>query len=216
MSSSPLSQPPSQGELSDREWDIQTGHAIDILRNTMPDFFATGLVSRSETDSPQASIYAPNIRLSYTPPVQLPSPLPATFRLEGIPLYHASAVFVRHTLATLYSDLRVEMRNVTVVDTGKRERHVKLGIGVHGAGRVSGAQTQWDVVSTYHFSPATGLINQHTVDSIHPAPHVTVFDALKRMLGGGALTESMGTVRPCRMPISVPSPEQRRPDTTVH
>lgn len=137
------------------------------------------------------------------------------FTRVGIPLYHASAVFARHTLATFYSDLRVEMRHFSVTDTGRRQRHVKLGIGVHGAGRVTGAKTQWDVVSTYHFSPATGLINQHTVDSIHPAPHFTVFDSLKRILSGGAFSDPIGTVRPCRVPLSIP-PGQRRKDTTVH
>ncbi|EJD45620.1 hypothetical protein AURDEDRAFT_144964 [Auricularia subglabra TFB-10046 SS5] len=193
------------------------GHAVDLLRNTMPDFFSTGLVTRSEADPPGASIYAPNIRLSYTPPTQLPPPFPATLHVEGIPLYHASAVFVRHTLVTLYSDLRVELRHCTVVDTGRRQRHVKLGIGVHGAGRVTGAPAQWDVVSTYHFSPVTGLVNQHTVDSIHPAPHFTVFDSLKRILSGGAFTgTSMGNVRPCRVPITVPREDERPGPTSVH
>lgn len=36
--------------------------------------------------------------------------------------------------------------------------------------------------STYEFSPLTGLICLHTIDSIEPAPHQAVFDALKAAL----------------------------------
>jgi hypothetical protein len=34
-------------------------------------------------DAEEDSIYAPNIRLEYTPPVTLPSPLPRTMSVEG-------------------------------------------------------------------------------------------------------------------------------------
>ncbi|KAH7105772.1 hypothetical protein BKA62DRAFT_687913 [Auriculariales sp. MPI-PUGE-AT-0066] len=181
----------------------------------MPDFFAVGLVIRTESDPPYASIYAPNVRLSYTPPTQLPSPFPATLHVEGIPLYHASAVFVRHTLATLYSDLRIEMRNFAVINTGHRQRHVRLGIGVHGTARVTRGEAQWDVTSTYHFSPITGLVEQHVVDSIHPAPHLSAFDALKRLLSGSAFTDSVPQVRPCRIPVSQVPNAHHRSDSSV-
>lgn len=141
--------------------DFVPGHAVEILRKTMPDFFVVGLVSRAETDPSGASIYAPNVRLSYSPPTPLPPPFPATLHVEGvsssrpdpasshrllgIPLYHASAVFVRHTLATLYSDLRAELRSFSVVNTGSRQRHVRLGIGVQGQARVTHNEAQWDV-----------------------------------------------------------------------
>ena len=36
--------------------------------------------------------------------------------------------------------------------------------------------------STYTFSPVTGLINKHTIDSIQPAPHEAVFDLLRAAL----------------------------------
>lgn len=65
--------------------DHLLGHAVEILRKTMPDFFVVGLVSRAETDPSSTSIYAPNIRLSYSPPTQLPPPFPATLHVEGVP-----------------------------------------------------------------------------------------------------------------------------------
>ena len=39
--------------------------------------------------------------------------------------------------------------------------------------------------STYTFSPITGLIHEHTVNSIHPAPHQAVYDSLRSSLGWG-------------------------------
>lgn len=45
--------------------------------------------------------------------------------------------------------------------------------------------------STYTFSPITGLIQIHTIDSIEPAPHQALFEALGRFglvgPGGGDL-----------------------------
>lgn len=41
--------------------------------------------------------------------------------------------------------------------------------------------------STYTFSPHSGLIHKHTINSIHPAPHQAAYDAiqssLERILG---------------------------------
>lgn len=85
---------------------LSIGRAVYTLRTTLPDFFEAGLVSRvdhdqdlrfqpaPETDAqnerPEAhpapeSIYAPNIRLSYTPPtaLSLPSAFPKTLQVEG-------------------------------------------------------------------------------------------------------------------------------------
>lgn len=37
--------------------------------------------------------------------------------------------------------------------------------------------------STYNFSPNTGLIYEHIVNSIQPAPHAGVFDFMRLALG---------------------------------
>jgi hypothetical protein len=37
--------------------------------------------------------------------------------------------------------------------------------------------------STYTFSPISGLIHEHVVNSIHPAPHQAVYDSLRLSLG---------------------------------
>jgi len=200
--------PSSSEELSDREWHIRTGRAIYILQKTLPDFFDTGLVSSidptktpalidsGELHTPEVeSIYSPKVRLTYTPPVPLPSPFPRTLGLEGLPLYLASSVFIRHTMKTLYSDLRVELRRMTVQGSSpsegttggthsnhQREKSVFIGLDVYGTTRVSGGVGQWQIDSTYTFSPISGLIQTHNVNSIHPAPHQAAYDALRTSL----------------------------------
>ena len=48
----------------------------------------------------------------------------------------------------------------------------------------SSAHLQYESISnsTYTFSPVTGLIHVHRIDSIHPAPHQAVYDALRASL----------------------------------
>ncbi|KAG9311291.1 hypothetical protein JVU11DRAFT_8379 [Chiua virens] len=164
--------PTPRDEISDLEWEIRTGRAIYILEQTLPDFFHIGLVSNVDPTRPDIvdvplseggnieSIYSPTIRLTYTPPVALPPPFPRTLSLEGLPLYMTSSVFVRHTMKTLYSDLRVEMRKVAVQTSppGRREKSLCVGLTVHGTTRL------------------------HTIDSIQPAPHQAAYDALHASL----------------------------------
>ncbi|PFH49615.1 hypothetical protein AMATHDRAFT_147309 [Amanita thiersii Skay4041] len=163
------------------------------------------LLSAKQPTSPDESIYSSKIRLSYTPPIQLPPPFPKILRLEGLPLYIASSAFVRHTLKALYTDLHVELRKFEVwtpnsdsettgpVGSGEliggkkrlinREKSLLVGLKVVGIARVSGAPGEWNVSSTYTFSPISGLILTHVVNSIHPAPHQAVYDSLRASLG---------------------------------
>ncbi|KAJ7148647.1 hypothetical protein C8R43DRAFT_925407 [Mycena crocata] len=214
--------PKSPREISDQEWEIRTGRAIYVIQQTLPDFFSTGLISSIDSatgiprravgnyiplananpldnhpppDEDVESIYSPNIRLSYTPPVALPTPFPKTLHIEGMPMYLASSVFVRHTLNALYSDLTVVLNKVSVdtppltggeLDLPRRKSREKsffVGLSATGIARVSGTAGEWEVNSTYTFSPITGLIHIHTVNSIHPAPHQAVYDSLRASLG---------------------------------
>jgi hypothetical protein len=84
-----------------------TGRAITALQETLPEFFDKGLVTsvnkstgipRNSASLPAAHInflepytisdddepiYSSQIRLSYTPPLELPAPFPKTFHIEG-------------------------------------------------------------------------------------------------------------------------------------
>jgi len=145
-------------------------------------------------------IYSPNIRLSYTPPVVLPAPFPKTLHVEGFQLYLASASFVKHTMNAIYSDLTVNIPKMVVntpqlppdldnrgYSTKKRrtirEKSIRIRQVVNGVGRVSGKPAEWEIESTYTFSPISGLIHEHVVNSIHPAPHQAVYDSLRLSLG---------------------------------
>lgn len=128
-------------------------------------------------------IYSPKIRLRYHPPPDMAvgwlggvgvdgvfkffiSIYAKLTEFIGIPLYSASAVFVRHALNALYADLGVELRKVTVHtpsssppesssrtmqddDEGKkrhrREKSVFIGAKVAGKSRVSGSPGEWEV-----------------------------------------------------------------------
>lgn len=64
-----------------------------------------------------------------------------------------------------------------------RQKYLVVRQLVTGLNRVSGKVGEWEVESTYTFSPISGLILQHTVNSIQPAPHLAVYDLLKGSLG---------------------------------
>jgi hypothetical protein len=159
--------------------------------------------------------------------------------MSGLPLYYASAVFVRHTLNALYTNMSVQLKRIAVNSSGsgsgstrssstpgdgeqdsedaknklstrhRREKSVFIAVTVTGKSRVSGSLGIWDVyvsrifvvflkpknlihhlllyifsASTYQFSPTTALITHHTVNSIHPAPHDAVYEALRGVLFG--------------------------------
>ncbi|KAF8754715.1 FR47-like protein [Rhizoctonia solani] len=162
------------------------GRAISILTSTLPDFFKLGLVTRfdaSVSSSPFAFveavqpspdlIYARHIRFRYAPPGN-EGVMPKVLQIEGLPLYFASAAIVRTSLNALYSDMHVALSSVEVSTLGVREREIKIGLIVSGSSRVGGGNAEWDILGTYRFSPSSGLINQHDVNSIHPAPHSTI------------------------------------------
>ncbi|CAE6430223.1 unnamed protein product [Rhizoctonia solani] len=183
-----------------------TGRAISILTATLPDFFKLGLVTRfdaSASTSPFAFveavhpspdlIYARNIRFRYAPPGD-EGVFPRVLQIEGLPLYFTSAAVVRTSLNALYSDMHVALNSVEVLTHGAREREIKIGFTVGGSSRVGGGKAEWDILGTYRFSPTSGLINQHDVNSIHPAPHSTVYNAFQRSL------EKLGLATPQPVP----------------
>ncbi|KZT52356.1 hypothetical protein CALCODRAFT_441694 [Calocera cornea HHB12733] len=215
--------PEKEEDLSDREWDIRVGNAIHHLRTTLPTFFETGLIihplpfidppssspsSPSSSPSPPGmsttgkSLYSPNIRLSYTPPFPLPAPFPRTLHIEGLSLYSASARIVRATMTAFHHDLGVELRRMYVLSHGRRERAARILLTVSGFGRVTHARSEWDVNCTYTFSPTSGLISHHRIESIDPAPHISVYEGFKaslgRFLSGGAEGEAEGVGVPKR------------------
>ncbi|KAH6867443.1 hypothetical protein BKA70DRAFT_404471 [Coprinopsis sp. MPI-PUGE-AT-0042] len=64
-----------------------------------------------------------------------------------------------------------------------REKYLVVRKIVTGTNRVSGGVSEWEVESTYTFSPTSGLILRHAINWIHPAPHLAVYDSLRGGLG---------------------------------
>ncbi|KAF9070700.1 hypothetical protein BDP27DRAFT_1323269 [Rhodocollybia butyracea] len=171
-----------------------------------------------QKDATRIPIFASEISLTYTPPTPLPHPFPRRLVLEGKSFYLASSVFIRHTLNTLYSDLGVTITKVAVSvpktvsksaeeahptpqpsasrNSGyTREKSFYIALRVTGKSRVSGTVGQWEVRSTYTFSPFDAKIIHHTVNGIEPAPEKGVFDALYRALRMPSLgRESQGAL----------------------
>ncbi|KAI0290935.1 hypothetical protein B0F90DRAFT_1671744 [Multifurca ochricompacta] len=165
--------------ISDHEWNLRTGRIIDVLVTTLPNFFANGLTSyiiiptsplplaplseanssgdRGDSVDQKVPLYSPSIRLEYAPPTALPAPLPRNFHVEayyeaGLPLYLASAMFVRHTLNALYADLGVELCTLrrwspprVSSSPHSRELNVSIGLLVSGQARVTGQLAEWRV-----------------------------------------------------------------------
>jgi hypothetical protein len=143
------------------------GRAFALIKETLPTFFTTGLVEHASDDENTPSIYSPKIQLQYTPPpptLPVPLPFPHTLHIDGLPLYRASSVFVRHGLTMFYTDLRLELRSCRVLPydtkgengiensasihqegTNRRERRFTVGFAVLGLSRMGGGRKEWDV-----------------------------------------------------------------------
>ncbi|KIM24899.1 hypothetical protein M408DRAFT_331562 [Serendipita vermifera MAFF 305830] len=189
-------------EISDAEWELRAGRAFALVKETLPSFFVTGLIEHASDDETTPSIYSPKIQLQYTPPppsLPVPLPFPHTLQIDGLPLYHASSVFVRHSLSMFYTDLRLELRSCrllpcetkspdniktpTTTSATRRERKFAIGFEVLGSSRMGGGRKEWDVLSTYHISPLSGQIYRHIVESIQPAPHSSIYATLGAAFG---------------------------------
>jgi len=213
--------------ISDREWILRTGRTVDMLLATLPNFFVNGLTTQiihPQSLLPPASltgtnlnadritctekdqdipVYSPSIYLQYTHPTALLVPLPQNLQVKGLPLYIASAMFVRHTINAIYTNLSIKLCMIRrsspphmPLQSHPRELRVSIRLLVFGHARLTGQPAEWRVHSTYSFEPTNALIGYHRIDSILPEPHDGTLDLLRRALG----ETSASIVRECIPP----------------
>ncbi|KAI9441174.1 hypothetical protein H4582DRAFT_1810980, partial [Lactarius indigo] len=190
-----------------------TGRIVDTLLTTLPNFFIDGLTSQiidppslfplasltgtnvnadridCTNQAQEIPIYSPSICLEYAHPTALLTPLPQNFHVKGLPLYLASAMFVQHTLNSIYTDLGIELCMVKrrspphiPLQSHPRELCVSIGLIVSGQARLTGQPAEWRMYvpdpdiyrtmlrsnccsySTYSFEPIQALISHHRID----------------------------------------------------
>lgn len=114
--------PPSAPTSKWRSWTLPGASWLRLGRK--PTANGNGKGKAKEEGADGESIYSPRIKLTYAPPTPLPAPFPQTLALEGLHLYIASSIFVRHTLNALYTDLAVTLQRVRV--HGSQESGMRL------------------------------------------------------------------------------------------
>ncbi|KAF8328145.1 uncharacterized protein EI90DRAFT_1605536 [Cantharellus anzutake] len=138
--------------------------------------------SHDDTLDAEEPIYSKDIVLSYRPPTRLPPPFPETLRIQGLALYQGSSVLLKSSFTALHSDCTVVLERMSILPCGPRERKVRIDLNMQGVARLSSTISAWTVSSTYHFSPISGLIYKHDIESIYPEPHSAVFESMRKAL----------------------------------
>ncbi|KAI9438480.1 hypothetical protein H4582DRAFT_172175 [Lactarius indigo] len=189
--------------ISDHKW---------VLRTDPPSLFPLASLTGTNVNADRIDctnqaqeipIYSPSICLEYAHPTALLTPLPQNFHVKGLPLYLASAMFVQHTLNSIYTDLGIELCMVKrrspphiPLQSHPRELCVSIGLIVSGQARLTGQPAEWRIYSTYSFEPIQALISHHRIDSILPEPQNGVsLDLLRRALDA----TSTGMVGQCTL-----------------
>jgi len=118
-------------------------------------------------------------------------------------LYSDLAVVLTKVVVNVPSQLPTTTKSLGTTKKVRlvREKSLLVRQNVTGVARVSGKPGEWvvyvfsrtsfidrdlipaDRESTYTFSPSTGLIHKHVINSIHPAPHVAVYESLRGSMG---------------------------------
>lgn len=101
---------------------------------------------KSKEEEDTGSIYSPRVRLTYTPPTPLPAPFPKILHVEGLHLYTASSVFLRHTMNALYTDLHIELSRVRVQGSGARPLGTSTKLDRSVKYRTHRSTRSWDLV----------------------------------------------------------------------
>ncbi|KAJ9109208.1 hypothetical protein QFC21_000537 [Naganishia friedmannii] len=179
-------------EVDDREWELRVGSGLLHLRATLPYIF------NPPEDAPlfPPSVYSNHVCL------RLPAPLPV--KLSSLHLYQFMFAMARHGMHVMHTDVYASLDKVTVspnvnarmatkdlvkrlpnADRKRRNRQVRVELSVNGTPRLTPDHpTSWKTSSLYTFSPLSGLIIEHEVETIRPLPGEGVAEWLSHRLWG--------------------------------
>lgn len=145
-----------------------------------------------EENSP---VYHPNIVFKFRPPTteaqegsSSPAPSQNTLiKFSGRTPYFASAYVLRHALSALFSETRVTLESIKLhrdsANSGaqadsSRPATLLLRITFSGSVRVTQQIHDYTVIFRYRFDEDTGMIIEHKVERIEPAPGKKIWAGL--------------------------------------
>ncbi|ODN76787.1 hypothetical protein L202_05388 [Cryptococcus amylolentus CBS 6039] len=208
-------------EVDDREWDIRVARAMMHLQETLPQFFNPEMTA-SNMLPPE--VYSQHMVL------KLPAPLP--LKISSLTGYSMAFSLTRNGMQALHTDLRSDLERMTFSpaprDLAKddkraallmaqkgvpshRLKQIRVLLSVYGTLRLPPhSEARWHTSSLYTFSPTSGLIVSHEVETIRPLPGEGVAEWLmSRLLGWTNRNGVAEGAIPCPRTVALP------PDSSI-
>ncbi|EIW66606.1 hypothetical protein TREMEDRAFT_57761 [Tremella mesenterica DSM 1558] len=169
--------PTGEAEVDDLEWDMRVAKAMLHLQDTLPLLFDP---TQSSSSLFPSDIFSKNVIL------KLPSPLP--LKISSLSGYQMAFSIARNGMQALHTNLHTSLdrmsfspspsfsptllRGTSDVSTlPKRQKQIRVLLQIYGKPRLPPhKETIWHTSSMYSFSPYSGLINLHEVETIRPLP----------------------------------------------
>ncbi|WWC68744.1 uncharacterized protein I206_102678 [Kwoniella pini CBS 10737] len=212
-------EPPNNAEeeVDDREWDIRVARAMLHLRETLPLIFDPEMNS---TEMFPHDVFSKNMVL------KLPAPLP--LKISSLSGYSMAYSLARSGMQALHTDLRTDLERMSFSPSPStlaqsdpksalilskkpipthRRKQIRVQVAVYGLPRLPPhKEAKWYTSSLYTFSPYSGLITSHEVETIRPLPGEGVAEWLMSRLLGWTSRQSIneGAV-PCPRTVALPT-----------
>ncbi|WWC60185.1 uncharacterized protein I303_102750 [Kwoniella dejecticola CBS 10117] len=204
-------------EVDDREWDIRVARAMIHLRETLPLIFDPEMNS---TEMFPHDVFSKHVVL------KLPAPLP--LKISSLSGYSMAYSLARSGMQALHTDLRTDLERMSFSPSPAnlaqsdprsalilsrkptpthRQRQIRVQVAVYGIPRLPPhKEAKWYTSSLYTFSPYSGLITSHEVETIRPLPGEGVAEWLMSRLLGWTSRQSIneGAV-PCPRTVALPT-----------
>ncbi|OCF74863.1 hypothetical protein I204_03706 [Kwoniella mangroviensis CBS 8886] len=210
-------QPDEEEEVDDAEWDMRVARAMLHLQETLPLFFDPEMNS---TNMFPRNIFSKHMVLT------LPAPLP--LKISSLSGYSMAFSLTRSGMHALQTDLRSDLERMSfspspsdVVQSDSksasllakkpvpshRQKQIRVQVAVYGTLRLPPhKEAKWHTSSLYTFSPYSGLVTSHEVETIRPLPGEGVAEWLMSRLLGWTSRQSVneGAV-PCPRTVALPT-----------